>query len=68
MAAPATTRAAVSTWAAAMSSTVERTRWRSGPSMPAPSAIPTRNRTRIVVNTYVELPVPAPSSRFQVTW
>ncbi len=27
-----------------------------------------RNSTRMTVNTYVELPVPAPSRRFQTTW
>ena len=47
---------------------VERTRGRSKPSRIAPIAMPTRNRTRMIVNTYVELPVPAPMSRFQTTW
>ena len=36
--------------------------------MIAPIAMPMRNRARMIVNTYVELPVPAPMSRFQTTW
>ena len=34
----------------------------------APRAIPTRNTARIIVKTYVVLPVPDANSRVQVTW
>ena len=68
MAAPIVANRAVSSCATAISAMVERTRSRRTPSMPAPSAIPMRNRVRMIVNTYVELPVPAPMSRFQTTW
>ena len=67
-AAPSVTSAAVSSWATAISPTTERTRGRITPSRIAPIAMPIRNRTRMIVNTYVELPVPDPRSRFQTTW
>ncbi len=66
--APSVTSAAVRSSAKAISATIERTRVRTSPSSTAPAAIPTRNRTRMIVNTYVELPVPAPISRFHTTW
>ena len=66
--APTVTSAAVSSWATAIRPTTERTRGRIRPSRIAPVAMPTRNSTRMIVNTYVELPVPAPMSRFQTTW
>ena len=50
-AAPTITKAAVAIWATAISATVDRTRGRSTPSSPAPSAMPRRNRTRMIVNT-----------------
>ncbi len=34
----------------------------------APSAIPIRKQVRIVVKTYVVLPVPDASNRVHVTW
>ena len=34
----------------------------------APIAMPTRKIARMIVNTYVVLPVPDASSRVQVTW
>ena len=67
-AAPATTRIAVATWAAPISAGATLRFGRSRPSTTAPVAMPTRNSARMIVNTYVELPVPAPSIRFQTTW
>ncbi len=67
-AAPTMTSTAVSSWATAISPITDRTRGRIQPSSTAPAAIPTRNRARMIVNTYVEPPVPAPRSRFHTTW
>ena len=66
--APSATNTAVAIWAPAISRIVERTRRRRKPSSTAPTAMPRRNVTRMIVNTYVELPVPAPTSRFHTTW
>ena len=51
MVAPASAKAAVRTCATPMMRMVERTRVRMIPRSPAPSAMPSRNRTRMIVNT-----------------
>ena len=51
IAAPTHANTAVRIWAAAINVTAERTRGRRTPSMPAPSAMPVRNSTRMVVKT-----------------
>ena len=66
--APTVTSAAVSSCATAIRPTTERTRGPDQAEQDRAVAMPTRNRTRMIVNTYVELPVPAPMRRFQTTW
>ncbi len=49
--APMTTKTVVTSWATAISRVVGRTRGRSQPTSAAPIAMPTRNSTRMIVNT-----------------
>ena len=65
---PASASAAAMTWLAARSRTGSPRRVRRSAKMIAPMVIPKRNVTRIVVKTYVVLPVPDARRRVHATW